>query len=140
MCSEFELREGRRPVLADADRLQHRARELALEASAEVAAEAPGAPPPKPAIPEDVLPTEVSVVRQHSACTPACLPAHHSFTHLCSLYQSATECSWIPCHTKFSQRLGHLLSGVACASIICKHWIATLDGSRSTVFGGRCHG
>ena len=74
MCSEFELREGRRPALADADKLQHRARELALEARAEVAADYPRAPLPKGTIPEDVLPTEVSVVCQQYACTPACLP------------------------------------------------------------------
>ena len=83
VCSEFELREGRRPALADADKLQHRARELALEARAEAAAEHPGAPLPKGTIPEDLLPTEVSAVCQHCACTPACLPAHHS-SHACA--------------------------------------------------------
>ena len=60
--------------MADMDRLQHRARELAMEARAEVAAEHPGASLPKGTIPEDVLPTEVSLVCQQGACMLAGLP------------------------------------------------------------------
>ena len=59
VCSEFELKEGRRPVLADMERLQQRASELAQEARAQVAADNKGQPLPKDTIPDDVLPAEV---------------------------------------------------------------------------------
>lgn len=109
MCSEFELREGRRPALADADKLQHRARELVLEARAEVAAEHPGTPLPKGTIPEDVLPTEVSVARQHWAC----LPGHHS-AHACAACAKAhVSAHGIPCHSTFFPK------AVLYASITC---------------------
>ena len=59
VCFEFELREGKRPALADMEALKQRARELAQEARAQAAAEHPGAPLPRDTITEDILPTEV---------------------------------------------------------------------------------
>ena len=59
VCSEFELKEARRPVLADMERLQQRASKLAQEARAQVAADNKGQFLPKDTIPDDVLPAEV---------------------------------------------------------------------------------
>lgn len=59
VCSDFELKEGRRPVLADLEQLQSSAQLLGREAASQAAAEHPGTPLPREAVTEDILPTEV---------------------------------------------------------------------------------
>ncbi|CAL5222215.1 g4547 [Coccomyxa viridis] len=59
VCSEFALKEGRPPVLADLEQLQSRAQQLGREAASQAAADHPGKPLPKETVSEDVLPTEV---------------------------------------------------------------------------------
>lgn len=59
VCADFELKEGRRPALADMEQLQGRAQQLGREAAAQVAAQHPGKPLPRETVTEDVLPVEV---------------------------------------------------------------------------------
>ena len=69
VCSEFELKEGRRPALADLEQLQERAQRLGREAASQAAAELPGKPLPREAVTEDVLPTEVCTTYLSIPCS-----------------------------------------------------------------------
>ncbi len=76
VCSEFELKEGRPPVLADLEQLQSRAQQLGREAASQAAADHPGKPLPKETVSEDVLPTEVRV-----AADPVLFSKHEMGLH-----------------------------------------------------------
>lgn len=78
VCSEFEIKEGKRPVLADMEQLQQRAKELGREAHSEVAAEHPGQPLPRETVTEDVLPTEVRAPAAARAWEAECQPENHA--------------------------------------------------------------